>query len=59
MSGKFNGTMRVKGVGLFHLLPVSHGRKKKKDKEQQDKRKKEKRAILSTRKKGTSIDIIA
>ncbi len=60
MSEKFNGNLKVKGVDMFHLLPASHGEKKKKEKRKQKRKHTKKptsRKLVS--KKGTSIDVIA
>jgi len=60
MTDKFNGTLRVKGIDTFHLLPVSREEKEKKKGEKRKKKNKQTdKSPLRGAKKGRSIDIIA
>ncbi len=60
MTEKYNGSLKVKGVGMFGLIPVSHREKKNdRNKKRKKERNKKKKAAVVSRKKGTSIDVIA
>ncbi len=60
MTEKYNGSLKVRGVDMFSLIPVSHEGKKNEEKKKRKKGKnKRKKATILSKKKGTSIDVIA